>query len=107
MDDILLKPIPWQSHRDARGRMVIDPDERVSVSAEHRATHLLEVAADHVRVRVGSLRTGDHVALVVEGFVPFRATVAWTTGDEAGLDLARPLHATMVHHLAKLTPRAE
>ena len=87
--------------------MVIDPDESASVPAGQRATHLLEVAAGHVRVRVGSLRTGDGVALVVEGFVPFRATVAWTTGDEAGLDFARPLHATMVHHLARLTPRAE
>ena len=44
--------------------MVIDPDERASVPAGHRATHLLEVAADHVRVRVGSLRTGEHVAIV-------------------------------------------
>lgn len=87
--------------------MVIDPDERVSAPAGQRGAHLLEIAADHVRVRVGSLRTGDHVALVVEGFVPFRATVAWTTGEEAGLDFARPLHATMVHHLARFTPRAE
>ncbi len=87
--------------------MVIAPDERATIPAGHRATHLLDVTAEHVRVRVGSLRTGDRVALAVEGFVPFRATVAWTTGDEAGLDFMRPLHATMVHHLARLTPRAE
>lgn len=87
--------------------MVIAPDERATVPAGHRATHLLDVAADHVRVRVGSLRTGEHVAIVIEGFLPFRATVAWTSNDEAGLDLVRPIHATMVHHLARFTPRAE
>jgi hypothetical protein len=87
--------------------MVIEPDERAAVPAGHRATHLLDVTSDHVRVRAGSLRTGDHVALVVEGFLPFRATVTWTTTDEAGLDFLRPIHSTMVHHLARFTPRAE
>lgn len=105
LDDILLKPVAWNSRRDARGRMVVSPDENRPVAAGHTRTHLLDVTADGARMRAGGLRTGDSVSLVVDGFVPLRAVVAWTTLGEAGLDFRRPIHATMVHHLARLTPR--
>ena len=88
------------------GRTVTVPGEGGLVAPGQRATHLLDVSRDAARVRAGSLRTGDRVALAVDGFLPFRATVAWTTKEEAGLEFERPLHPSMVHHLARLTPRA-
>lgn len=81
-------------------RVSFDLPVRLRFGARRVAALLKNLTCGGARIEgLEALRAGDKVTLALPSLAPKSATVAWATGDSAGLEFDRPLHPDIFEEL--------
>jgi hypothetical protein len=95
--------------KDTRGHLRVDVSLETSIcsSAVRRVSaELVDISATGCRVATPIYLIDDcHLSVTIPGFSPFGAKVRWCRNSALGLEFTRPLHPSVVDHVARMGKR--
>lgn len=74
----------------------------------HFKVSVIDISCYGCRLDLGyRAKPGQVVALHFSGFAPVRATIIWSTCDQAGLSFTNAFHYSVLHHLIAMSPKPQ